>query len=79
MSSQFCDSDSIRRWMMIFQLHQIQVQKAKAQSPGIKAIKNPKDTVQKCQANWTEAQPGMKALHSTISTELSPRLEIPST
>lgn len=41
--------------MMTFQLHQNQVQKAKAQSPGIKANKTPKDTVQKCQANWTEA------------------------
>lgn len=40
--------------MMIFQLHQIQVQKAKAQSPGIKGTKNPEDTVQKGQAYWTE-------------------------
>lgn len=39
---------------MIFQMHQIQVQKAKAQPPGIKAIKNSEDTVQKCQAYWTE-------------------------
>lgn len=55
MSSQLYHSDSIKRWTMIFQLYQIQVQKAKAQSPGIKAIKNPDDTVQKCQANWIGA------------------------
>lgn len=79
MSSQLYHSDSMRRWMMIFQLHQILVQEAKAESPGIKAIKNPEDTVQKCQANRTEAWPGMKTLHSTIPTELSPRLEILST